>query len=961
MKQLAKLETIFLRDTQPLLPQAVRWLCERYAQTTRLDLSELICVLPSAHAQRRLESLLRWEAEEQDLTLTLPSLATVGALADLLCDQPRPHAIEFERTLAWAHVLQSTDRQRLGILSPALASGDGGFNSWLDLAATLNRLHDELASSRVTFADVAQAAEHRLDQDRWRLLELLFSQYLKTLADAGLGDPSQTRADAVADGRCRCDRTIVLIGTSDLSEALLAMLRELESPKIAMVAAPEQPSHRFHEFGNLKIDLWQQHLLPLEDRHLIPAGDIFDQSLAVAETLADFGERFSADEITVGVTDESQVGPVEIELEARGLQVHRQLGWMLSQTAVGRLLNLMTQFLERRTWASLAALVRHADVYNWLSRQIAGESAMAGAAPAAPPGEPTSRDARASEAASAWLVQLDGLLANHFPVQVDQPLPLAAARQYPLAERVREIVLQWSAPLSAGEHRISQWCLWIDQWLGEIAVDAEPPAATDDRTRAAYQAMRRQLKRYAALNPALDVPVNAIGALEMLIARSAEIRVGGPADPNEIELLGWLDLALDDAPALVVVGLNHPFVPEAVTSDPFLPGALRSRLGILDNERRYARDCYAMHLMLRSRAAVRFIVGKNSADGSPTPPSRLIAATTPEDCARHVRHLLASTREPVSLWHPWDDVPRDRPLRIPAIDTSHTVKTMSVTAFRDYLACPYRFYLRHVLKLRPIDDSTSELAANQFGDLVHAAVERFGKSPDKDLTRVSKIRESLVEHLHAYANETFGDSVSTAVRLQIAQAERRLRVVAERQAERAQEGWIIQKVEASVDEKGGGGIEIGGRTMGLRGRFDRIDFHPATGRWAILDYKTHGHLPEKKHLAKRDGREQWIDLQLPLYRRMIPLLGIDADPDDVQLGYFNVSARDEETGIHLAEFTPEQLRSADELILQCVRNVLAGRFEPSQDPVEYDDYDMILHTGIAERMLRADEHEEVGI
>ena len=49
--------------------------------------------------------------------------------------------------------------------------------------------------------------------------------------------------------------------------------------------------------------------------------------------------------------------------------------------------------------------------------------------------------------------------------------------------------------------------------------------------------------------------------------------------------------------------------------------------------------------------------------------------------------------------------------------------------------------------------------------------------------------------------------------------------------------------------------------------------------------------------VKRGGEEQWVDLQLPLYRRMIPLLDIDADPDDVELGYFNVSGRDQQCGV----------------------------------------------------------------
>ena len=139
--------------------------------------------------------------------------------------------------------------------------------------------------------------------------------------------------------------------------------------------------------------------------------------------------------------------------------------------------------------------------------------------------------------------------------------------------------------------------------------------------------------------------------------------------------------------------------------------------------------------------------------------------------------------------------------------------------------------------------------------------------------------------------------------------------------------------------------------MGLRGRFDRIDHHPGTGQWAILDYKTHGFRPEKKHLKKTDDGYRWIDLQLPLYRLMIPYLGIDAVPQEVQLGYFNVSEKEEETRINIAGFTPAQMSQAEQVIRDCVAGIWAGEFQPASDRIQYDDYGMILQTSVANRLL----------
>jgi RecB family exonuclease len=400
---------------------------------------------------------------------------------------------------------------------------------------------------------------------------------------------------------------------------------------------------------------------------------------------------------------------------------------------------------------------------------------------------------------------------------------------------------------------------------------------------------------------------------------------------------------------MVVVGLNHPFVPESVTADPFLPGALRTRLKVADNERRLARDAYALQLILATRPATRLIVGRRGVDGSPPPPSRLLAACDPPSAARRVLQLLDAPTPSVPVVHRWSGVRETTDLPIPGPQEGRPIKTLSVTAFRDYLACPYRFYLRHVLRLRPLDDASQELAANQFGDLVHGAVERFGESADKDTEEAEEIFALLVEHLQAFARHRYGEDPAPAVRLQIAQAERRLRIVADRQAERRRQGWQIWAAEAGVDEKKGAGIEVDGDWMGLRGRFDRIDFHPQTGQWAILDYKTHGHPPLKKHLEKSTGR--WLDLQLPLYRLMAPFLQIEAPPEAVELGYFNIADKADETGVNLARFTEEQYQEATEVIHDCVRGIWAGRFEISSDPVPFDDYAMICQTGIAQHLL----------
>lgn len=180
-----------------------------------------------------------------------------------------------------------------------------------------------------------------------------------------------------------------------------------------------------------------------------------------------------------------------------------------------------------------------------------------------------------------------------------------------------------------------------------------------------------------------------------------------------------------------------------------------------------------------------------------------------------------------------------------------------------------------------------------------------------------------------------------------------MKAVAHVQASRIAAGWRIHEAEASVGSKQNAKIAVDGLSIPVKGRFDRIDVRTIHGvnEWAILDYKTHGHPPEKKHLKKTKDGEQWIDLQLPLYRMMVPYLGIKEDPSLVKLGYFNISAKDEETKVNEASFSESLMQQAEELVKDCVRNILAGKFDPTDDLVQYDDYESILQTGVASRLL----------
>lgn len=924
MKQSAACETHFLGWDAPLLPAAARFLCDRSESSDLIDLRKLLCVLPSARSSADLKGQLEGQAARRNAELYLPEIVTIGELAEKLYQPSLPVALELEQTLAWATVLQAMAPEDLRPLIPVVPEQEP-IGPWVDFGGTLRRLHELLSANLLSFEDVGQATETDGERKRWKLLAQIFNAYLSELSAAKLCDPNVARRQAVADGKCGTDKTVTLIGTSDLSDAMIGMLQSLESDVLSLIAAPESESKRFDSFGCVVTSEWMEHHLPVADDHFITAGDISDQSRTVAEAISRLRQTYRTGQITVGVTDESHVGPVEVELRGIEVPAYRHLGWTLSETAIGRLMNLVSTHLRRQTWQSLAALVRHSDVCAMVGRKLDAEN-------------------------TAWLTELDNLLADHFPVRLRDDLPPRVGKKFLIARDVANIIQGWLADLDVPQQTIAEWSQAFSRCLKQL-YENRLDIPGRERTAMAVEKATQVLERFANLNADLDMSIGSAAAIDMLTGRLSDVRFGEALQDDDVEIAGWLDLALDTSPAMIVLGMNHPFVPATVTADPFLPGALRTKLRMADNDRRYARDAYAAHLMLSTRPDTCFIVGRNSADGSPTPPSRLVAAAPAKDSARRVLQLLDSQREPVEVDHRWNSGPQHTNLPIPKLDAAAElpeIKSMSVTAFANYLTCPYRFYLRHVLKCTPLDDSGNELAANQFGDLIHNALDLYGNDKQRrDESDPEKIKSVMIEYLHDYAAERYGDSATTSVALQVAQAERRLEVVAQRQAERIADGWYIRHAEISAGEKQGSGLDVDGQWMTINGRIDRVDYHPETGRWAILDYKTHGKPPEKTHFKNTKNGIEWMELQLPLYRIMARYLGIDVDPNEIELGYFNISQKDSETKINIADFGEDLGQQAQDEIFRCIRDIRAGKFEPSDKPVMYDDYAMILQTGVA--------------
>ena len=744
------------------------------------------------------------------------------------------------------------------------------FLAWLSLGEMLARLHRELAAEGLDFADVAEKgtklAEFRrvpAVAARWRRSSrttLIFWMDLK------YGTSKPRGGWLWKQSECRTDVDIVLIGLADMNRSLRQMLDQVSSHVTALVLAPPELADRFDPYGCLALAPWLEATMDLADHQIELVDDPADQAEAAVRAIAALGGGYRGEQITLGVPDTRVIPYLQQHLRQAGISSRYGIGMPVAQTGPCRLLTEVVGYLEDHRFSSLAAILRHPAIHEWLERTASGED---------------------------YLTRLDQYYSRHLPHGLDD-LGLESAEDCRVLHEVgeqgagsrerggllRNVWEQVEKLLTRfdGEKRpLGTWGPTILDLLAAVfgtrKLDWEKE---EDRTvLEVCDAIREVLEGHHTIPESIVPSVGGAEAIHLVLQELEDRSVPAMSDRNAVELLGWLELPLDDVPVLIVTGFNEGIIPQHLNADLFLPNQLRLALGLEDNDRRYVRDAYALNVLTASRERLRIIVGRRTAEGDPLIPSRLLFACDRETLAGRSLKLF-STADSLGRSGPLPGALRpgqaistfgpSRPQRL-----ATPVAAMRVTEFRDYIACPYRYYLRHCLGLRPLGDAAEELDWGQFGTLAHDVPREFGESEVADSRNAEEISAHLDVGLDRQVATCYGALPLAAIRVQVEQLRRRLSAFATWQADWRREGWRIEHVEVSPEEKAF--LTVDGEETILKGRIDRIDIHEGTGERIVVDYKTSetAHTPDAKH--RRNG--DWTDLQLPLYRHLAAGLGIE--------------------------------------------------------------------------------------
>jgi ATP-dependent helicase/nuclease subunit B len=930
------IQRTFLGWKRPALVAATEYLLRRYVRDNECDLSEVIVVIPGSRAGRRLLELLVQQAEKNKLLLTPPQIVTEGKLPEFLYEPQRPLASLLVQQLTWLRALQQMPPAVLRPLVPHPPAVDDPLR-WLELAEMFRKQHAEFAADAIDFNEVLKRSprwDGFNETDRWQTLAKLQRSYLDQLDELHLWDAQTARLVAIQKEEPKTDCDVILLGMVDANTALRRML-DLVAPRVtALVIAPEEQSHRFDDYGCLIAESWQQLPLRLSEEQMERVDGPAEQAGAVVDWLRDLNGKFAADEIIVGVADEALVPQLQREIAQQGLTSRWVEGKRVAESAPYRLLEVATRYAERRRFVDLAACVRHPDVYEWLQRELRNLNKVLGKDLL------TTLDLHYEAHLSSWLDGSD--------LELSQERDETARSMFALVSTLEMLFAGWpTTPQPVGI-----WMQHAQQLLktiyGEMFV--EKFESSGRYLLKCLEEVQDSLLNLAELPEALQPTLTLVDAVELALQPLEDAAIAPLADSNAIEILGWLELPLDDAPALVITTVNEGFVPNSPRIDAFLPDAMRRELGLQNYHRRYARDAYALHVLANSRHELKLISARRDTKHDPLAPSRLLFTGSPEAVAQRALrwfsppppspprpNLLARGNVPLHSKLPIPQpLPQDWGERVNEI-----LQKITVTQFKAYLACPYRFYLGHVLRLQAHGDQAAELDALAFGNLIHDVLQEFGR--ETKIRRSSdpkKLRKYFDDRLDAVAAERCRPRhARAAVRVQIEQARIRLRAFADWQAQRTDAGWQIVYSEDfgeqllvpwSVDDE----------PIGLRGRIDRIDYHPGERTLAILDYKT-GDAAKRPDAVHR-SRGEWVDLQLPLYRHLyrslLESLPIgDVREHGVELGYITLPKDPAGVGDRMAEWSTAELEDADEQARHVVRSLRAGTFWPPNETPAYED------------------------
>ncbi|MEO5915176.1 MAG: PD-(D/E)XK nuclease family protein [Luteolibacter sp.] len=892
----AMVERVFLGWDRPFSTLAVSWLLER-----RGELPGMLLVVPTAQSGRRLREAL---AEAAGAVLS-PKVVTPGSFLKSRDDEAAADWIEH---VAWTEVLEGVTKwSDYEALFPEAPSDDGDWA--VGLAQEIVRLRHALQENGLLLSTAARKLRETTEAERWEALGRLEDLVERKIHSWGFKSRSRILGEglAIPNGVSK----IVLAGVAEMPPLVERALLAWQGPVTALIGAPETEAAEFSPIGK-PLPNWSQRPLPLPGGSLQVVADPRQQAV---EALRIIGE-------TKTPSNEVALGSADTEVGDELARAFTRAGWPAFHPAAEVVTGgLARWFKVWRSWLTDPTLARMADLLALPETGVlvAGKRAQ--------------KARRLAELRDRWMV----IRTEDLQRRID-------------AENFRnDFDKDSAAELLTAARSLEKWrnSFLTGNFTSTIGTLLEILGRTGPATLESADAMAEWIQSAA---PLMGRVKRGAGFWIDLMVSEHPSPAPLPPEGRVLDVQGWLELFHEPGSHLVLCGMNDGKVPARSGGEPWLSEAGRERLGLIKDADRAARDAYYFMAMLEARredGRVDVICGKSGAGGETLLPSRLLLAAERDELPDRVKLLFKEVEPPEAglRWHAdWQWTPRiaEPPLRL------------NVTSLGSYLACPFRYYLKHGLKMQSPETGRAEWNQRDFGNVAHDVLERWGRDTEaRDFEKPELLHAWLSAELDRVVAEWFGKRVPLAIRIQTESLRQRLLWLARIQAAERADGWEIVDVEQKVELPVGNALIVA--------KIDRIDRHRETGRLRVLDYKT-GKMDgvDKSHRKKLgpssvlpahlsldcpavyEGEEKgksanflWHNLQLPIYASALVQRG-EAMPAPC---YFMLRSTEADVAIHeWTDFGPDDLEAAQACAGWVAGRIAAGVFWPPAEKVTYDDF-----------------------
>ncbi len=866
-----------------------------------LDIPSLpssLIIVPTAQSGR----LLRESLAAGSTALLAPQVSTPGALLNVNHPSSAPRWLE---KIAWSTALEglspSSWQQYQGLLptppDPLKVTPDWS----LGIAEDLVTLSATLSEHNQDFSNAAHLLRNTPDANRWSALAAIYEIFEKILSDWNFIPAAKARENfhRLPD----CER-IIIAGVTEIPPFLIKALESFPGEVTVLIGAPESESDHFTLWG-IPIDSWQTRILPPATQTHLAANP--EQQAKLALDLATKSGKISS-QYAIGSPDDSVGSALASTFSAVGWTAYHPAATTSSPSLV-RWFSAWRNWLDNPAVAHLATLLQLPEI-----------------------------DQLAKNQRAKLLVALNKMRDRH----PSADLPFISKRSSNNHPRLTAFI---DDLLKTRQHFLSiPFVEALRLHLAALQLDDDDVDRQLDATYA-----------YIEILTTIIPKIHRTHSFWLGILRS-EISKKTPEPPENrvIDIQGWLELLYEPGPHLIIAGMNEKSVPSRPGGEPWLSENIREILGLLTTSQRHSRDTYLLHAMLESRkstGSTHLICGKNSNKGDALEPSRLLLNVSDAELVPTVQNLFQEIEPPESnlIWAqnwkwqvPWETMN----------------SALSATALATYLACPFRYYLQHVLRMDTPEPDRTEMNPSDFGTLTHKILQHWAQQKSASTeTNAAEISAALQTSFAAVIDSVFHGKLRLPIRIQLESLSQRLKWFAELQAGIAAEGWEIIETEAK--------FEIPFHDLTIKGSIDRIDRHRDSGQLRVIDYKTgkkkavdtahlkkiikstkladHLHdvsevqtlIPDKKGIMQP---YLWTNLQLPLYVEASKQAGLDLPIPT----YISLGKTFEEVALSPWDTYSEDIHNSALLCSSWITHQIQNQtFWPPSEQFKYDPYEIL--------------------